>query len=79
MGLLQGNQSAAKKTLAAARKINPHVAPLLTGRKRLPKNLPGYYSPGEPSEAYMCYDSIGAAWKKHRTAVAWLKEHTTDT
>ncbi|MCA9232255.1 MAG: tetratricopeptide repeat protein [Planctomycetales bacterium] len=76
--LLQDNQPAAKKTLTAARKINPHVEQLLTGRKRLPKQLPGYYSPGEPSEAYMCYDSIGAAWKKHRTAIKWLKENAKD-
>lgn len=76
--LLRGNQSAAKKTLAAARKNNPHVEPLLTGRKRLPKQLPGYYSPGEPSEAYMCIDSIGAAWKKHRSAKQWLKENASN-
>lgn len=71
---LQGNEAGARKALEAARKKNEHVEPLLTGRKRLPEELPGYYSPGEPSEAYMVIDSIGAAWKKHRRAKAWLKE-----
>lgn len=72
--LLSDNQTGAKKTLNAAREINPHVEPLLVGRKRLPKQLPDYYSPGEPSEAYMCYDSIGVAWKKNPSAVDWLKQ-----
>lgn len=72
--LLADNQAAAKKALSAARKSNPHVELLLTGQKRMPKQLPDYYSPGEPSEAYMCYDSLGAAWKKHPSAVDWLKQ-----
>jgi tetratricopeptide (TPR) repeat protein len=71
--LLAGAESAAAKPLAAARKANQHVEAYLTGRKKLPANGPGYYSPGEPSEAIVCMHEIGAAWTKHPPAIDWLK------
>ena len=71
---LTGDEKAATRSLSTARKANKHVEAFLTGRKKLPKDPPGYYSPGEPSEAYVCVEEIGAAWKKHPEAMKWLKQ-----
>lgn len=70
---LAGDEPAATKTLAAAREANNHVEAYLTGRKKTPKDGPGYYSPGEPSEAIVCMHEIGKAWNMHPAAIDWLK------
>ena len=69
---LSGDDAAATKALAVARKQNPHMEAYLKGRRKLPKNLPGSYSPGSKEEA-LCYAAVlMAAWKAHPVAVAWL-------
>ncbi len=70
---LGGDEAAANTALAEARQLNKHVEAYLTGRKKMPGQGPGYYSPGEPSEAIVCMSQIGAAWKKHPEAGEWLK------
>lgn len=70
---LAGSESDAAKALAEARKANEHVEAYLIGRKKMPADGPGYYSPGEPSEAIVCMFEIGSAWKKHPAAIDWLK------
>ncbi len=52
---------------------NAFVEPYLTGRKRMPSSLPGYYSPGDESEAEHVAVNLRSAWKGHRVSVAWLK------
>jgi tetratricopeptide (TPR) repeat protein len=74
---LTGKESAAAKDLAEARKANKHVEAYLIGRKKTPTDGPGYYSPGEPSEAIVCMREIGSAWTKHPAAIDWLKEQKT--
>ncbi len=59
--------------LAEARKDNAFVEPYLIGKKRLPRSLPDYYSPGEESEAKHVAATLRPAWKGHRASVAWLK------
>jgi tetratricopeptide (TPR) repeat protein len=69
---LSGDDAAATKALAVARKQNPHMEAYLKGHRKLPKNLPGSYSPGSKEEA-LCYATVlMAAWKAHPVAVAWL-------
>lgn len=69
---LSGDDAAATKALAVARKQNPHMEAYLKGHRKLPKNLPGSYSPGSKEEA-LCYaDVLMAEWKAHPAAVAWL-------
>jgi tetratricopeptide (TPR) repeat protein len=68
-----GDGAVAKAALDAAMAVNPHVAPLLAGTKRMPKREPAYYSWGDPSEAYVVVNSIGTAWTLTPNAVAWLK------
>lgn len=70
---LAGKESDAAKALADARKANKHVEAYLIGRKKMPADGPGYYSPGEPSEAIVCMFELGSAWKKHPAAIDWLK------
>jgi len=71
---LSGKQSSATKSLSAARQTNRHVEPLLTGQKKMPKDGPAYYSPGDPSEAVICMREIGSAWASHAAAIEWLKQ-----
>lgn len=70
---LAGNELAASKALAEARQANKHVEAYLTDRKKTSDDGPGYYSPGDPSEAIVCVHEIGTAWTMHPAAVTWLK------
>ncbi len=65
---------AAEKTLAEARKCNPHVEKYFFPRKQRPRQQSGYYSPGDESEAVVCAQALHQAWKAHSPAKRWLKE-----
>jgi tetratricopeptide (TPR) repeat protein len=71
-----GDTPAARKLLARAIKVNKHVAPFLLEEKRLPVDQPGYYSPGDPSEAALYAASALGGWKTTPAATAWLREAT---
>jgi len=70
---ISGDEAKAVTLLAEARKDNAFVEPYLTGKKRMPRSLPDYYSPGEESEAKHVAVSLRPAWKGHRASLAWLK------
>jgi len=70
---LAGDEAKAVTLLAEARRDNAFVEPYLTGKKRMPRSLPDYYSPGEESEAKHVAVSLRPAWKGHRASVQWLK------
>ena len=70
---LSGELTEAQKLVRRAHKDNPHVAGYLTGRKRLPKDSPECYSPGDANEAVCCCELIGEAWCSHPKAMKWLK------
>jgi hypothetical protein len=76
--ILVGDEDAAAKSLAEARKANKHVESYLIGRKKTPAEGPGYYSPGEPSEAVVCMLEIGLAWTAHPQAIDWLKRQKSN-
>lgn len=63
----------AKKALYTAKNKNPYVQKYLTGQKSIPDKLPFHYSPGEESEAVVCAEEIGQAWKKHPDAIKWIE------
>jgi tetratricopeptide (TPR) repeat protein len=65
---LSGDEKAATKALKEARKTNKHVEKYLTGKKQIPRNLPEYYGFGDESEAIVCVDELGAAWRRKRKA-----------
>lgn len=67
-----GDSPEAREALHTACEGNPHVPPYLTGRKKMPGELPEYYSPGEDSEAVMCARETGTAWRTSPGALGWL-------
>lgn len=69
-----GEVNQAKVLLEEARYGNSHVELFFTGRKRRPRQRPGYYSPGDISEAIYCADTLWEVLKKHPKTKAWIKE-----
>jgi tetratricopeptide (TPR) repeat protein len=67
-----GDDDAARAALDLALADNPHVAPLLTGVKRMPRRQAPFYTPGDPSEAQVVIAETGAAWMLTPGAVAWI-------
>ena len=73
---LAGDLAGAVEALTHARQSNSHVEPFLTGKKKLPKLRPDSYQIHDVSEAVVCMDAIGGAWRRHAEAITWLKrEH----
>jgi hypothetical protein len=70
-----GDCPQARQVLKEARKTNKHVPAYLLGEKFPPTAPPGYYSPGDESEALNYIGSFLAAWKSTPGAVAWLREN----
>jgi tetratricopeptide (TPR) repeat protein len=64
---------AAREALKEARSSNPFAENYLSGRKRLPRQLPDYYGIGDENEGIVCAVELGAAWAKHPNAIKWLK------
>jgi len=69
-----GDTPEARGLLKDARKRNKHVPDYLLGRKDRPAERPGYYSPGQESEAVMYIGGFLASWKSTPGAIAWLRE-----
>lgn len=74
--LLAKETDSAATALASARKVNPHLEPYLTGRQRIPVELPGHYSPGSHDEAVCFAESVRAAWSAHPEALRWLQSQS---
>lgn len=74
--LLFRESGAGKKADAALRqalKHNKHVPAYLTGRKKIPVNLPAYIGFGDDNEASTYANSYLKHWRKTPGAVDWLK------
>lgn len=69
--LTQGDTALAKRRLTAAFKTNPHLAPLLIGRKSLPSNPPPYFQYGEETEAQALILDLLPAWSASKGAIEW--------
>lgn len=70
---LRGDEAGAGAALAEARQSNAFAEAYLTGRKRVPPELPPYYGFGDEAEGVVCAQEIGQAWAKHPAAVTWLR------
>ena len=70
-----GDTTDARQLLKEAKKSNKHVPDYLLGQKYPPTERPGYYSPGDESEALNYVGSFMAGWKSTSGAVAWLREN----
>jgi tetratricopeptide (TPR) repeat protein len=70
-----GDTPEARQLLKEAKKTNKHVPAYLLGEKSPPTQQPGYYSPGDESEALNYLGSAVAGWKSTPGALAWLREN----
>jgi tetratricopeptide (TPR) repeat protein len=70
-----GDTPEARQLLKDARKKNKHVPAYLLGEKFPPTERPGYYSPGDESEALNYLGSSLVAWRSTPGAIAWLREN----
>jgi tetratricopeptide (TPR) repeat protein len=70
--LRREDQTAAAAALNTAMKCNRHVADFLTGKKRLPAELPEMYSPGNQDEAVLYLTNFAEAWLASPDAMEWL-------
>jgi tetratricopeptide (TPR) repeat protein len=67
-----GDSPIAQQSLQVALEENEHVPAYLLGRRKLPRQLPGYYGPGDENEAvHYAFDNKGA-WKATPGALEWL-------
>jgi hypothetical protein len=53
-----------------------HIPPYLLVRKKIPRFFPGYYSPGDESEAILYAKENLEAWKITPGALNWLLGQT---
>jgi tetratricopeptide (TPR) repeat protein len=69
----EGDSADARRLLEEAREVNPHVPAYLSGRKKLPKQLPDYVGFGDESEAIDYAYGAAASWAVVPGALAWLE------
>lgn len=69
-----GDTPTARRKLAAAQRQNSHVLRYLLGRKKIPKRLPEYFTPGDETEAVSYAARNLAGWKKTPGALDWLRK-----
>lgn len=70
----KGPGKAADAALKEALEVNPHVPLYLLGVEPLPKDLPGYYSPGDRNEAVTYLAEGAEGWLQTPGAMKWLEE-----
>lgn len=67
-----GDNTISAKSRQAALKTNANVPAYLAGQKPMPKQFPGYYSPGDESEAVLYVETSKKAWQNTPGAIEWL-------
>ncbi|MFE8696524.1 SEC-C metal-binding domain-containing protein [Cytobacillus sp. FJAT-53684] len=70
--LSNGLTSKADQLIREAKKANKYVIDLLTGKKKLPANIPDYYSFGDKNEADIYVSEHQHLWKKVPNLNEWL-------
>jgi tetratricopeptide (TPR) repeat protein len=70
----EGASKKADKQLQKAMDQNQFVPPYLLGKKKLPKQLPAFISPGREDEAVHYAVSAVSIWGKSPTALQWLQK-----
>jgi len=63
-----------KKLYKKAIELNEYVVPLLTGKNKLPNQLPQFYSIGDENESVMYVDLAFKAWNDDKMAMDTLKK-----
>jgi len=68
----EGNSDQARQLRKAAKNGNKHVPKLLSGASKIPKQLPGEYSPGDKREAIIYTLDARNTWRQVMGSVSWL-------
>lgn len=68
-----GDNAATRKVLSKAQKSNEHVPDYLLGKKKLPKQLPGFYGIGDTNEAIFYTRDFRRGWEMTPGALDWLR------
>ena len=69
----QGDSEDARQLLAEAKSTNPHVPAYLTGKKKMPRQLPDTIGFGDESEAISFVGDYGSSWLQTPKAIDWLR------
>lgn len=72
--ILAGAVGEAEEALQAARKQNGYVEAYLKGHRKMPKEMPGYFSPGSREEAVIAAEFLKPAWDAFPDALEWLRQ-----
>lgn len=72
--LTTGTKEMATQLLAPATKANPFLPELLLGMRAMPEDEPTMYTLGSFEEAVSAFPNLVVAWRKHHTAIPWLRE-----
>lgn len=67
-----GDKATSRKKLTAAFEVNPYAPDYLLGRKKIPRRLPDYYTPGEVTEAVSFASAMLEGWENTPGALIWL-------
>lgn len=70
--LREGDSPYARHALEDALEQNQHVIPYLTGRRRLPRQLPEYVGIGDKNEAVAYVAEFGELWTRTPGALSWV-------
>jgi len=68
-----GDSEDARQLLAEAKRTNPHVPAYLTGKKKMPKQLPDMIGFGDENEAISFVGDYGSSWLQTPKAIDWLR------
>jgi tetratricopeptide (TPR) repeat protein len=71
-----GDSPEAQAQLRRAFQANRYVPDYLSGRKRLPVNVPEFFRPGQKSEAIDYATAYMPFWRQTQGAIDWLRKHT---
>lgn len=70
-----GDCAESRNALSLAHSDNKHVAPLLSGEARMPRQLPDYISWGGKDEAVAYVHGAAPAWAAAPGALDWIRAH----
>jgi hypothetical protein len=68
-----GDCPESRNALSQAIADNTHVAALLLGYKKMPRQLPAYIGMGDKNEAVAYVHGAAAAWAATQGALSWLR------
>ncbi len=69
-----GDSTHSRQLRKSANHYNKHVAKYLSGRQKMPKEMPGHYGIGDKNEAILYVIDNRDVWRKVMGAIPWLSK-----